>query len=283
MDWTLRYRAIVLLGIVLTVVFGVYSLQRLPIDAVPDITPNQVLVLTRAPSLSPIEVEQFLTFPIESAMTGLPGVERIQSVSKNGLSYVAVYFREDVDTYFARRLVMERLPQARENIPSGMGSPEMGPIATGLGEVYQFKVSGSGRSLMELRSILDWDIAPKLRSVQGIVEVNTHGGELKSYEIQIDSEKLVAYHVSLEKLISSLEKSNANAGGAYLERMEQQSLVRGEALITSLADIEKIVVGVSPTGTPILVSNLERSGMRRLSGKGLQRRTERAKSWWGSR
>ncbi len=255
-EWAFRYRAIVLMGVVLSVALGIYSLQQLPIDAVPDITPNQVLVLTRAPSLSPVEVEQFLTFPIENAMTGLPGVERIQSVSKNGLSYVAVYFKEDVDTYFARRLVMERLPQARENIPAGMGSPEMGPIATGLGEVFQFKVTGSGRSLMELRSVLDWDVAPKLRSVPGIVEVNTHGGELKTYEVQIDSDKLMAYHVPLEKVISALEKNNANAGGAYLERLEEQSLVRGEALITSLADIEKIVVGVSPTGTPILVRNL---------------------------
>lgn len=275
-EWALRYRGIVLLGVILTTAFGVYSLQQLPIDAVPDITPNQVLVLTRAPSLSPVEVEQFLTFPIETAMTGLPGVERIQSVSKNGLSYVAIYFKEDVETYFARRLVMERLPQARENIPAGMGSPEMGPIATGLGEIYQFKVTGSGRSLMDLRSILDWEIAPKLRSVPGIVEVNTHGGELKTYEIQVDSDKLMAYHVPLEKLIGALEKNNANAGGAYLERIEEQSLVRGEALISSLADIEKIVVGVSPTGTPILVRNLGdvrfapmvRQGFATQDGKG---------------
>src|SRR3954468_3277056 len=119
-SWALRYRAMVVLGVLATAAFGLYSLQQLPIDAVPDITPNQVLVLTRAPSLSPVEVEQFLTFPIETAMTGLPGVERIQSVSKNGLSYVAIYFKEDVDTYFARQLVMERLPQARENIPTGM-------------------------------------------------------------------------------------------------------------------------------------------------------------------
>lgn len=275
-DWALRYRGIVLLGVILTTAFGIYSLQQLPIDAVPDITPNQVLVLTRAPSLSPVEVEQFLTFPIETAMTGLPGVERIQSVSKNGLSYVAIYFKEDVETYFARRLVMERLPQARENIPAGMGSPEMGPIATGLGEIYQFKVTGPGRSLMDLRSILDWEIAPKLRSVPGIVEVNTHGGELKTYEIQVDSDKLMAYHVPLEKLIGALEKNNANAGGAYLERIEEQSLVRGEALISSLADIEKIVVGVSPTGTPILVRNLGdvrfapmvRQGFATQDGKG---------------
>ncbi|MEI9973508.1 MAG: CusA/CzcA family heavy metal efflux RND transporter [Ignavibacteriota bacterium] len=209
-------------------------------------------------------------------MTGLPGIERIQSVSKNGLSYVAIYFKEDVDTYFARRLVMERLPQACENIPAGMGSPEMGPIATGLGEIYQFKVTGPGHSLMELRSILDWDIAPKLRSVPGIVEVNTHGGEVKTYEVQVDSDKLTAYHVPLEKLISALERNNANAGGAYLERIEEQSLIRGEALISSLADIEKIVVGVSSSGTPILVRNLGdvrfapmvRQGFATQDGKG---------------
>src|SRR5215471_14747329 len=200
--WALRYRVIVLLGVVLTIAFGLYSLQQLPIDAVPDITPNQVLVLTRAPSLSPVEVEQFLTFPIETAMTGLPGIERIQSVSKNGLSYVSIYFKEDVDPYFARRLVMERLPQARESIPAGMASPEMGPIATGLGEIYQFKVSGPGHSLMELRSILDWDIAPKLRSVTGVVEVNTHGGELKTYELELDNDKLAAYGITLRKIIA---------------------------------------------------------------------------------
>src|SRR5262245_49354263 len=165
-------------------------MRELPIDAVPDITPNQVLVLTRAPSLSPVEVEQFLTFPVETAMSGLPGIERIQSVSKYGLSYVAIYFKENMDPYFARRLVMERMPLAREAIPGGMGDPEMGPISTGLGEVYQFKVMGRDHSLMELRSILDWDIAPKLRTVPGIVEVNTHGGELKTYEVRIDNDKL---------------------------------------------------------------------------------------------
>src|SRR5579872_871225 len=249
---SLRFRFIVILATVIVAAFGVLSLRELPIDAVPDITPNQVLVLTRAPSLSPIEVERFLTFPVETAMSGLPGIDKIQSVSKFGLSYVAVYFKENMDPYFCRRLIMERLPQAREAIGPGLGTPEMGPITTGLGEVYMFKVSGKGRSLMELRSILDWEIAPKLRNTPGIVEVNTHGGELKTYEIQVDSNKLMAYHVPLEKLIAALEKNNANAGGAYLERIEEQSLVRGEALISSLADIEKIVVGVSPSGTPIL-------------------------------
>src|SRR4029077_13678458 len=186
-EWSLRYRAIVVMGVVLTVAFGIYSLQQLPIDAVPDITPNQVLVLTRAPSLSPIEVEQILTFPIETAMSGLPGITRVQCVSKYGLSYVAIYFEDHMHPYFCRQLVFERLPQAKAAIPEGMGEPELGPISTGLGEIYQFKVTGPGRSLMDLRSILDWEIAPKLRTVPGIVEVNTHGGEVKTYEVSLDN------------------------------------------------------------------------------------------------
>jgi cobalt-zinc-cadmium resistance protein CzcA len=252
----LEYRFVVVLVTILVIVFGVFSLQRLPIDAVPDITPNQVLILTKAPSLSPLEVEKFLTFPVETSMSGLPGVIDIHSVSKYGISYVAVYFREDMDVYFCRRLVMERLPQVQELIPPGMGTPEMGPITSGLGEIYQFKVTGEKYSLMELRSILDWDVASKLRSVPGIVEVNTHGGELKTYEVQLDSDKLMAYRISLSKVLSALEENNANAGGAYLERSEQQSLIRGEGLISSLDDIEKVVIGVSRTGTPITIRNV---------------------------
>ena len=225
--WALSYRFIVILAAVFVAGAGLFSLQKLPIDAVPDITPNQVLVLTRAPSLSPLEVEKFLTFPVETAMSGLPGIEKIQSVSKFGLSYVAVYFKEDMDPYFCRRLIMERLPQAKEAILPGMGTPEMGPITTGLGEVYMFKVTGKGRSLMDLRSILDWDIAPKLRSTPGIVEVNSHGGELKTYEVTVDNAKLAGYHITLRRVLEALERNNANAGGAYLERVEQQSLIRG--------------------------------------------------------
>ncbi len=252
----LEYRFLVILSSLLVIAVGLFSLERLPMDAVPDITPNQVLVLTKAPSLSPPEVEKYLTFPVESAMSGLPGVTDIHSVSKYGLSYVAVFFREDMEVYFCRRLVMERLPAARQLIPPGMGAPEMGPIATGLGEIYQFKVTGDGASLMDLRSILDWDIAPKLRSVPGVVEVNSHGGELKTYEVQVDSDKLTAYRIPLSRVIRALEENNANAGGAYLERSEQQSLIRGEGLITSLEDIENIVIGASSSGTPILIRNV---------------------------
>ena len=272
----LKYRFVVLIITALVAAFGVFSLGQLPIDAVPDITPNQVLVLTKAPSLSPIEIEQYLTFPVESAMTGLPGVARIQSVSKNGISYVAIYFNDNVDVYRARQLVGERLVQAKESIPAGIGSPEMGPLATGLGEIYQFKVAGEYKSPMELRTILDWEIAPKLRTVPGVVEVNSQGGELKTYEVQVDYDKLTAYHIRLQRVIAALQSNNGNAGGAYLEHFEQQSLIRGEALISSLSDIENIVVGVSSTGTPILVRNIAkvhfapmvRQGFATENGKG---------------
>jgi heavy metal efflux system protein len=252
----LQYRFVVLILTVLVAAFGVFSLGQLPIDAVPDITPNHVLVLTKAPSLSPVEIEQYLTFPVETSMTGLPNVTRIQSVSKNGISYVAVYFKDNMDVYRARQLVSERLVQAKESIPENIGSPGMGPISTGLGEIYQFKVAARDKSPMELRSILDWEIAPKLRTVPGVVEVNSQGGELKTYEAQVDYDKLTAYHIRLERVIAALQSNNANAGGAYLEHFEQQSLIRGEALINSLSDIENIVVGVSSTGTPILVRNI---------------------------
>jgi cobalt-zinc-cadmium resistance protein CzcA len=275
-ELALRYRILVLLATVFVVGMGVISLRNLPIDVEPDITPNQVLVLTRAPSLSPLEVEQLLSYPVEIAMSGLPGLTRVQSTSKYGLSYVALYFKDGMDPYFCRNLVLERLSQAKEAIPPNVGVPEMGPISTGLGEIYQFRVTGPGRTLMELRSILDWDIAPKLRQVPGIVEVNSQGGELKTYEVEVDSDKLTGYHIPLSRVIDALSKNNANAGGAYLEQAEQQSLIRGEGLIGSLSDIENIVVASSPTGTPILVRNVAdvrfapmvRTGFATENGKG---------------
>ena len=272
----LRYRVLVLLATLFVIVLGVVSLRNLPMDAEPDITPNQVLILTRAPSLSPLEVEQLISFPVELAMSGLPGVTHIQSTSKYGLSYVAIYFKDGMGTYFCRNLVNERLPQAKEAIPANVGVPEMGPISTGLGEIYQFKVTGAGRSPMDLRTILDWDIAPKLRQVPGIVEVNSQGGELKTYQVAVDNDKLTGYHIPLRRVIEALSKNNANSGGAYIEHSEQQSLIRGEGLIGSLSDIENIVVGNSPSGTPIYIRNIGtvqfapmvRNGFATEDGKG---------------
>jgi len=255
-EFSLRNRFIVLVFAGLLVALGISALQSLPIDAVPDVTPNQVQILTNAPALGPVEVEKFITFPVETAMSGLPGIELIRSVSRFGLSAVTVYFDEEMDIYFARRLVMERLPAAREAIAAGLGTPEMGPISTGLGEIYQFEVRGEGYSLMELRSILEWDIAFKLKSVPGVVEVNTYGGELKTYQVQVDADKLVSYDITLEQLFDALERNNANAGGAYIEHAQQQYLVRGEGLVQSLEEIGDIVVAARNDGTPIYVRQL---------------------------
>ncbi len=256
-EFSLRNRFLILIFAILAVGVGLYNLRKLPIDAVPDITPNQVLLITRAPGLGPLEVEQFITFPVEASMSGLPGITEIRSVSRFGLSVVYVFFKEDLDIYFARRLVMERLPQAREAIPPGFGSPEMGPISTGLGEIFQFELKGTNQSAMELRSILDWDIALKLRSVPGVVEVNTYGGEMKTYEVQLDSDKLVGYNLSLQDVMQALEKNNFSTGGAFIEKNQEQQVIRGEGLVGSLQDIENIVVSAEG-GTPVYVKNVAR-------------------------
>ena len=258
-DWSLRNKFLVLIATAIVVVAGIAAMLQLPIDAVPDVTPNQVLVLTQAPGLGPVEVERVITFPVETAMSGLPGIEQIRSVSRFGLSSVYIYFTEDMDLYFARRLVLERLPEARDAIPEGLGTPEMGPISTGLGEIYQFEVKGEGRSLMDLRSVLDWDIAFKLRSVPGVVEVNSYGGELKTYEVQLDPDKLVALNIPLDRVFDALERNNANAGGASIERAQEQYLIRGEGLVASLADIDNIVVGATESGAPVYIKNLGQS------------------------
>ena len=255
-DFSLRNKFLVLIFTAVVIASGIYSMLRLPIDAVPDVTPNQVLVLTQAPGLSPLEIERNITFPVETAMSGLPGITEIRSVSRFGLSAVYIYFGEEMDIYFARRLIMERLPAAREAIPAGVGSPEMGPISSGLGEIFQFEVRGSGVSLMELRSILEWDIAFRLRSVPGVVEVNSYGGELKTYEVQLDPDKLVAYNIGLDTVFRALEENNANAGGAYIERAQEQYVIRGEGLVETINDINNIVVTTGQGGTPVFIRNL---------------------------
>ena len=255
-SFALANRFLVLILTLLVVGVGGWAMGVLPVDAVPDITPNQVLILTSAEGLGPVEVEQFITFPVETAMSGLPGIAEIRSVSRFGLSAVTVFFEEGMDLYFCRQLVMERLPQARELIPEGFGQPEMGPISTGLGEIYQFEVRGEGYSLMELRSILEWDIAFQLRSVPGVVEVNSYGGELKTYELQLDADRLVGFNIPLARVFEAVEENNANSGGGYIEHNQEQYIVRGEGLVTTLEDMGNIVIGATEEGTPIYLKNL---------------------------
>jgi cobalt-zinc-cadmium resistance protein CzcA len=257
--WSLDNRFVVMLVALVVMGMGFVAVSDLPLDAVPDLTNVQVQVLTISPALGPVEVEQFITFPVENAMSGLPAVDEIRSISRFGLSAVTVAFQDGTDIYWARNLVNERLQQARESIPPGMGDPQMGPIATGMSEIYQFEVRakpGYDHSLMDLRSILDWQIAFQLRSVPGVIEVNTFGGELKTYEIQVDPDKLLNYGISLSRLFTALEENNGNAGGGSIRHGAEQRLIRGEGLVGSLDDIRTIVLDARSDGTPIRVADI---------------------------
>ncbi|PQO41899.1 efflux RND transporter permease subunit [Blastopirellula marina] len=258
-EWSLNNRFIVMLLAVVLLGAGAVSVTTLPLDAVPDLTNVQVQVLTTSPSLGPVEVEQFITFPVENALSGLPKVDEIRSISRFGLSAVTVVFEDGTDIYWARNLITERLQQARESIPPGVGDPQLGPIATGMSEIYQFEVKsdeGYDHSLMELRTILDWQIAFQLRSVPGVIEVNTFGGELKTYEVQVDPNKLLNFKISLNRIFDALQENNANAGGGYITHGAEQHLIRGEGLIQDLDDIRNIVLDSRMDGTPIRISDV---------------------------
>ncbi|MDY7229870.1 efflux RND transporter permease subunit [Hyalangium rubrum] len=255
-QFSIKNRFFVFILTAVLIGFGLNALRNLPIDAVPDVTNVQVQILTSSPGLGPVEVEKFITVPVETAMSGMPDTEEIRSISKFGLSVVTVVFHDNVDIYFARQLVGERLASAKESIPEGYGSPEMGPVSSGLGEIYQFEVMGQGKSAMELRSILEWQITPRLRSVPGVVEINAFGGELKTYEVQLDPARLTAYGLSLEEVFHALEENNANAGGAYIARGAEQVLIRGEGLVETLEDIGNIVLSASPQGVPVLIRDV---------------------------
>ena len=267
-SFCIQHRFLVIFGVLLVGALGVRAAHQLPIDAVPDVTNVQVQVLTTAPALGPIEVEQYITVPVETVMSGLPRVEQVRSLSRFGLSAVTIVFEEGTDIYFARQLVSERLADAREAIPEGYGSPELGPISSGLGEIYQFEVRGEPMcepgqpdtpdcyTLMELRTILDWYVSYQLRPLPGVVEVNAFGGELKTYEVQVDPDRLNALNLSLDDVFEALEDNNANAGGGYMVRSGEQRVVRGEGLITSLDDIRGVRVATGVDGTAIFVRDV---------------------------
>ncbi|MBY0395219.1 MAG: efflux RND transporter permease subunit, partial [Thermoleophilia bacterium] len=258
--WSLNNRFLVLTGTLLISGLGVYSALNLPIDAVPDLTNVQVQVITEAPALSPLEVETLLSFPVEGAMSGLPDVEQIRSISKFGISVVTIVFREGTDIYRARQLVGERLPRAAEAIPAGYGSPTLGPIATALGEVFQFQIKaaeGTPYTPMDLRTILDWFVAFQLRKVPGVTEINSHGGELKTYQVEIDPEKLNTYQIPISQVFDALRSNNANVGGGYLVREGEARYIRGESQVHSLSEIAAIVVD-ERDGVPLTIGDVAR-------------------------
>jgi heavy metal efflux system protein len=254
-EHALKNRFLVVFGTLLIAGVGVYSALNLPIDAVPDLTNIQVQVITEAPALSPLEVETLLSFPVEGAMSGLPNVEQIRSISKFGISVVTIVFKEGTDIFRARQLVGERLTRAASAIPSGYGTPTLGPIATALGEVFQFQVKGTGVSPMELRTQLDWFIAYQLRAVPGVTEINSHGGELKTYQVELDPERLATYGLMMTDVFDALRSNNANVGGGYLVHEGEARYIRGVSQTHTVADISAIVID-ERNGVPVTIADV---------------------------
>lgn len=253
---SLRHRALVLIATVLLVLMGTRAALHLPIDAVPDVTNVQVQVITSSAALSPTEIEQYVTVPVERSLSGVPGVLEIRSLSKYGVSVITVVFAEDTPLYLARQLVSERLRDAEAAIPKEYGRPELGPISSGLGEVFQFVVRGEGHSLMELQEVLDWYIGPQLRSVPGIVEVNSFGGQTREYQVVLDPGRLQATGLSVREVIDALSRSNRTVGGGYIEHAREQIVIGTDGLIHSLDDLRSAVVGATPQGIPITIADV---------------------------
>jgi len=252
-NWSLKHRFAVVAGAVLLVVAGLLALQRLAIDAFPDTTPVQVQINTVAPALSPEEVERQITFPVEQALAGLPALEEARSISKFGLSQVVATFEEGTDIYFARQLVMERLTTVE--LPEGLPRPEMGPVATGLGEVFHYVVSGKGMNLTELRSLHDWVVKPSMRTVRGAAEINSWGGYEKQYQVQIDPARLVKHGATFPEVVEAVVANNLNVGGGNTAQAGGMLLVQGIGRTTSIDEIRQIVIE-SKDGVPIRVGDV---------------------------
>jgi cobalt-zinc-cadmium resistance protein CzcA len=233
---------------------GILAFQQLPIDAFPDLTNNQVQVLTEAPSMAPMEAEQLVTVPIESIMNGLPRVQQVRSISKFGLSVVTVVFGDGVDTYFARQLVNERLQSARSRLPDGL-NPELGPITTGMGEIYQYVVEGYGYSPTELKTLHDWEIKYQLRTVPGVNEVNTWGGFTQEYQVTVLPDRLLQYGLTLEEVFNALQNNNSNFSGGIIEHGSEQYIVRGLGRVNNLQDIANTLIKKEGSA-PIAIKNV---------------------------
>ena len=256
-DLSLRYKLLVLLGFVLLTFFGVRAVLTVPVDAFPDVTPNQVNIYTESPGLAAEDVEKLLTAPIEAAMAGLSGVEQIRSVSLFGLSYVGVYFKDGVDIYFARRLVGEKLQEAKERLPQGYGEPALGPNSSGLGQVFWYTIESADQKLsaMDLRTLHDWSVRLMLRTVPGVDDVTTWGGQEKQYQVLIHPQKLIKYGLSFKAVMEALASNNRQVGGQYVNLGREQYLVRGLGLVANTTDIGSIVVAAHE-GVPIYVRDV---------------------------
>lgn len=260
-SFSIRNKVIVGMLTIALVLWGSYSLKQLPIDAVPDITNNQVQIITVSPTLAAPEVERLVTFPVEQTMATIPEIVEMRSISRFGLSVVTVVFEEDTDIYWARQQVNERLNQAQDQIPVGMGSPEIGPLSTGLSEIYQYVLRAkpgfeAKYDAMELRTIQDWIVRRQLIGTPGIADISSFGGYVKQYEIAIDPVKLRGMNISISQVFEALEKNNQNTGGAYIERKPNTYFIRSEGLVNNLEDIRAIVVENTSNGLPVLMQDV---------------------------
>ncbi|MBY0558511.1 CusA/CzcA family heavy metal efflux RND transporter [Hyphomicrobium sp.] len=255
----LSQRVLVVLAALSLSAYGTYSIQKLNLDAFPDVTNIQVQVNTVAPGLAAVEVEKLITFPIETVMSGLPGLQQVRSISKTGLSVITIVFNDNVDTYFARQLVSERLSTAKERIPNGLGAPELGPITTGLGQVYKYILTSSTLDAMELRAINDWIVKFQLRTVPGVTDVLSFGGSVRQYQVNVNPDRLISYGLSINDVKTAIQANNANAGGWYIEGSQEQLVVRGEGLVRGgrdgITDIGDVVLK-SVDGVPVYVRDV---------------------------
>lgn len=242
------------------VIWGIWSAGQLPVDAVPDITNNQVQVITLTPTLAAQETEQLVTYPVEQSLANLPDLEEMRSISRFGLSVITIVFQDNVDIYFARQLINEKLKEAEEKIPKGIGTPQLAPVSTGLGEIYQYvihpkKGAENKYSAMELRTMQDWIVARQLYGTPGVAEVNSFGGLLKQYEVAVNPARLKAMNVTIAEIFTALEKNNENTGGAYIDKKPNAYFIRGIGLVSSLDDIRSIVIK-TVNGIPVLVRDV---------------------------
>lgn len=259
-SFSIKNKLIIGLFVIGLIGWGLYSLTKIPLDAVPDITNNQVQVITQAPDLATQEVEQFITYPLEVSMSFIPDVEEIRSISRFGLSVITIVFEKQVDPYLARQLVSEQIRVAEENIPKGFGSPKLAPMVTGLSEIYQYTLvqdedADTTYTPMQLRTIQDWIVKRQLAGVPGVAEVSSLGGYLKQYEIALDPERLRAYNLNVSDVYAAIERNNQNTGGSYIEKTNTAYFIRGEGMVNSIGEIEEVLIK-NVNGTPITVADV---------------------------
>ncbi|MEO8561008.1 MAG: CusA/CzcA family heavy metal efflux RND transporter [bacterium] len=272
--FSLTNRLLIVLMSIAVLGGGAFALTRLPIDAFPDVSPVLVQIVTEAPGLAPEEVEKLITYPVEVAMNGLPKVAQVKSISAFGISQVSVYFTDDVDVYFARQLTLEKLQQAKAEIPPGLGEPKLGPITTGLGQIYQYVVRG-GQNTTELRTIQDWIVKYNLRTVPGVTEVLSFGGDVKQYQLRVNPHAILQYGVTLSDIRQAVGANNRNVGGGYITRGPEEYLIRGIGLAETVGDLGNIIVAQRGV-TPVYVRNVAevvigpevRRGAVTMNGKG---------------